>query len=60
MTAPPDPFDDLIITFAPDTTPEEEERFLTELAHAIIAVARHLVAKQDGQGDEDELETMEL
>ncbi|MEP7010182.1 MAG: hypothetical protein ABJC13_07650 [Acidobacteriota bacterium] len=42
-----EPLDDFVITFAPDATPEEEERFLTELAHAIIAVAKHLVDQED-------------
>lgn len=60
MTKPQDPFDDLVITFKPEATPEEEDRFLTEFAHAIIAIARHLVATQDMSADGDELETMEL
>ena len=47
MTPIPDPLDDYVITFAPDATPEEERRFLDELAHTIITVARHLVAKDE-------------
>lgn len=47
MTGSPDPFDDLVITFKPEATPEEEDRFTTELAHAILSIARHLVEMQD-------------
>ena len=43
-----DPLDDVVITFRPDATPEEEERFLSELAWAILAVARHVVEKEEG------------
>ena len=60
MTTTSDPFDDLVITFKPEATPEEEDRFLTEFARAILAVARHLVATQDMPPDGDELETIEL
>jgi len=60
MPTPHDPFDDLVITFKPEATPEEEDRFLTEFAHAIFAVARHLVATQDTPSDGDGLETTEL
>ena len=49
-------FKDLVITFKPDSTPEEEERFLSELAYAILALARHLVAKEDPS----ELDTIEF
>jgi hypothetical protein len=53
MTIKPESFDDdLLITFKPEATPEEEERFLTELAHAIIAIARHIVAAQNEESDE--------
>jgi hypothetical protein len=38
---------ELVITFRPDATPEEEERFLAELAHALLAIARHVVAVQE-------------
>lgn len=59
MTATPDPLDNLVITFKPEATPEEEDRFLTELAHAILAIARHLVATQDASSDGDGIETIE-
>lgn len=42
--------DDFVITFRPDATPEEEERFLNELAIAILAIARHLVDKEEAEG----------
>lgn len=61
MTTTPDPFDDLVITFRPDATPEEEERFLSELAFAVLAIARHIVATQPLPPDADEgLETIEF
>lgn len=48
-----DPYKDLVITFRPDATPEEEDEFLTELAYAILAVARHTVNKEiEAQGGE--------
>jgi hypothetical protein len=37
------PFDDIVITFRPDANPEEEECFLSDLAQAIMAIARHVV-----------------
>jgi hypothetical protein len=51
MNRVPDSLDDFVITFKPDATPEEEERFLTDLAHAILAVARHVVATRDPKED---------
>lgn len=53
---------DYVITFKPDATPEEEERFLTELAYAIFAIARHAVAMEEEQGAEDreELKTIDF
>jgi hypothetical protein len=59
-TITPDPRDNLVITFKPETTPKEEERFLTELAQAILAVARHLVALQEAERDEHGLEATEF
>ncbi len=56
MTTNKHPFDDLVITFKPDATPEEIDRFLTELAQAILAIARHIVAREDGE----ELDTIEF
>jgi hypothetical protein len=47
---PPSP-DDLIITLKPEATPEEEERFLAELAKVVLAIARHVVAREDSQSD---------
>ena len=47
------PSNDLVITFKPDATPEEKDRFLTELAQAILAIARHIVAREDGEELED-------
>jgi hypothetical protein len=41
------PYEDIVITFKPDSTPEEEARFISELAYAILALARHLVAKEE-------------
>lgn len=46
------PYKNLVITFDPDATVEEEEKFLTEYARAIWAVAKHLVDMQDGETDE--------
>lgn len=61
MSTSPHPFDDLVITFKPDATAEEEERFLTDLARAILAVARHVIAVQEGdESGEKELETIEF
>jgi hypothetical protein len=61
MTTTPDPFDDLIITFRPDATPEEEERFLSEFAFAVLAVARHIIATQPLEAvDDEKLETIEF
>jgi hypothetical protein len=40
--------EDIIITFKPDATPEEEERFISELGYALLALARHLVAVEEG------------
>ena len=62
MTALSDPFDGLVITFKPEATPEEEERFIAEFADAVIAVARHLVEKQNvpADSDADSIETPEL
>ena len=54
MKTTPDPFDDVVITFRPDATPEEEERFLSELAFAVLAIARHVVMSEPLQSDEDE------
>ncbi len=50
------PFKDLVITFKPDSTPEEEERFISELAYAILALVRNLVAKEEPS----ELDTIEF
>lgn len=36
--------DDFVITLKPDATPEQIERFISELAYAIVAIARHVVA----------------
>jgi len=61
MTTAQQPFDDLVITFKPDATPEEEDRFLTEFAFAILSVARHIVATQPQRPDEEEeLATIEF
>lgn len=51
--------DDLVITFKPEATPEEEQRFLIELAHAIVAIARHVVDTQEEQVDKDNGEQVE-
>ena len=53
MTENKDPFDGLVITLKPDATPEEIDRFLTDLARAIIAIARHLVALEEGDSPEE-------
>jgi hypothetical protein len=39
--------EDIVITFRPEATPEEEERFISELAYAFLALARHLVAVEE-------------
>ena len=57
MTTTPDPFDDLVITFRPNATPEEEERFLSEFSFAVLAIARHIVAMQP---DDEALEAIEF
>jgi hypothetical protein len=54
MRTTPDPFNDLVITFRPDATAEEEDRFLSELAFAILAVARHVVMSEPLRPDKDE------
>ena len=53
-----DPFKDLIITFKPDVTPEEEEKFIQELARVIVALARHLATKESLEPED--LETIEF
>ena len=53
MTKNTEPFDDLVITFKPDATPEAEARFIKELASAILAIARHLEATENEDGDPD-------
>jgi hypothetical protein len=60
MTTTPNPFDDLVITFRPDATPEEEERFLSEFAFAVLTIARHIVATQPLESDDDGLETIDF
>ena len=59
---PTDQEDDYIITLKPDITPEEEDRFLTELAHAIFAIARHVVATEEEKAAEgkEEMETIDF
>jgi hypothetical protein len=53
VTKNPQSFDDLVITFKPDATPEAEARFIAELASAILAIARHLDASENEDGDLD-------
>ena len=50
-----DPLDDFIITFRPDATPEEKDRFLSELAFAALAIARHVVMSEPLQPEEEEM-----
>ena len=64
MTNPLEQFDDndLVITFKPDVTPDEEEHFLTEFASIILSIARHVVAleaEQSGQTHEAQIEDIE-
>jgi ABC-type uncharacterized transport system involved in gliding motility auxiliary subunit len=47
MQKKPDTFEDLVITIKPDVTPEEEDRFIQELARIIVALARRLAAKEN-------------
>jgi len=54
MAKTTDPFEDLIITIKPEATPEEEERFLTELARVILAIARHVVTLEEALTAEEE------
>lgn len=60
MTATPDPFDDLVITYAPEATTEAKECFRKELAEAVLAIAHHLVALEDAKTDESGLGTIEF
>ena len=49
MTNKPKSDEDLVISFNPDATPEEMKRFISEMAYALLALARHLVAvEEDG------------
>ncbi|HEY3569931.1 MAG TPA: hypothetical protein VGP73_18500 [Thermoanaerobaculia bacterium] len=47
--------EDLVITFRPDATPEEKEKFISELAYALLALARHLVAVEE-EGERDAIQ----
>lgn len=51
--------DDVVITFKPDATEEEIDRFLTDLAYAILAVARHIVDKEEA-ADSTDMETIDF
>jgi hypothetical protein len=50
MTNKPTPDEGLVITFDPDATPEEMERFISEMAYALLALARYLVSVEE-EGD---------
>jgi hypothetical protein len=43
---------EVVITFKPDATGEEKDKFLSEMAYAITALARHLVALEE-ENEED-------
>lgn len=52
--------DDLVITFEPEATEEEKERFLTELARVVLVIARHLVTLEEEGQRENGLETIDF
>jgi hypothetical protein len=54
MTGAPNQSNEFVITFKPDATPEEEERFLTDFARVLLALARHIIDNEPPQEDRGE------
>jgi hypothetical protein len=53
--------DEVVITFKPDATEEQIERFLTDLAYAILAVARHVVDKEEQEANNvEDMDTIDF
>jgi len=60
MTTSRDLFEDLVITFKPDITLEEERQFIEKYARVIYAIARHVVESQSQDSSQaEELPTIE-